>query len=1023
GCDIEVAGGIFTCQCTKNGAFLFASDGAQVNITGGLVENNTATRRAGAVYCSGDSFDGGGSRVTIEGGKFRNNSALELGGAIVAWGATTVVTITGGEFMNNTAKFYGGFIFLEEEASLNCKGAVMSGNYAGDQGGGIYAREATWVNSSCDLIANESPQGAAIYLTNVFGANLENHDVAANLASGGSVVYVAASSVVASEVTFESGVGLQEDSSNRAIQLDGDSSLNAEDCIFYGWRGDTVIYHRNAAAGSLVLDSCDFSGSSATMVVTSPNSDAQIRNAVVSSLTFENAVASTLNDSITLVDRALDCSDPNACGRGCVHSTLGVLCECLEGGECLDGGGELSLDVKTHPAHVTFSPDKVSYILVVSSAATGTTDAIWELQFESGDLALVVVPSSGVLRPGGNVTVAVTGTPSTQDVGGNLTSTFSVTSAGSAISGAAGDANLNVYSTFYLCEAYAYAYWNDGDDDVAFTCLACATIEEEDGVDCSTPGATLASLPIQEGYWRPSLDSLNVSACLNEKACVGATRVASADDYCKDGYRGPYCAVCMDGYGRGVSNSCHFCNNTKAHLLITLGSIFSVVMLLLFALAVVFLIGGLDAIDIVRESVGRKFSFVSKSTSWPTGPGPSLQRRFTTEVVSMDADVAPAYDAASAAKTGDNDNNEGGTRRGRVLPVNYSDTEDDRALARSVGAAGGCCGLGEKIKRLVALLPLNKLKILVVVWQILAVFSGITGVEFPASYSTFLSWISVVNLDIRNIFSASCILPAANFYLGLLASTLGPLVLTAVLVLTYHMAKARAGIGSAGVIARRAAWSRHVAAGLLLTFLVFTSASTVVFKTFACDDKAVEGENYLRADYSISCDTDLHLLFKVYSGLMIAVYPVGIPFLYAVILWKNRELLNPRIVRCKSDPDSADESTTDSSAVLCTASNLKTKTEFSQQELQELEERVQARKEHPELVPSMFLWKDFGPDLYYYEVIECGRRMLLTGVLIFISPQSATQAAMACIFAFGSLLGFELMRPHMDPSDSWLYRL
>ena len=64
-----------------------------------------------------------------------------------------------------------------------------------------------------------------------------------------------------------------------------------------------------------------------------------------------------------------------------------------------------------------------------------------------------------------------------------------------------------------------------------------------------------------------------------------------------------------------------------------------------------------------------------------------------------------------------------------------------------------------------------------------------------------------------------------------------------------------------------------------------------------------------------------------------------------------------------------------------------------------------------------------GPDLYYYEVIECGRRMLLTGVLIFIAPQSATQAAMACIFAFGSLLGFELLRPHMDPSGSWLYRL
>lgn len=64
-----------------------------------------------------------------------------------------------------------------------------------------------------------------------------------------------------------------------------------------------------------------------------------------------------------------------------------------------------------------------------------------------------------------------------------------------------------------------------------------------------------------------------------------------------------------------------------------------------------------------------------------------------------------------------------------------------------------------------------------------------------------------------------------------------------------------------------------------------------------------------------------------------------------------------------------------------------------------------------------------GPDLFYYEVIECGRRMLLTGVLIFVAPRSSMQVATACIFAFGSLMGFELMRPYLDPTDAYLYRL
>ncbi|CAM9737553.1 unnamed protein product, partial [Laminaria digitata] len=162
-----------------------------------------------------------------------------------------------------------------------------------------------------------------------------------------------------------------------------------------------------------------------------------------------------------------------------------------------------------------------------------------------------------------------------------------------------------------------------------------------------------------------------------------------------------------------------------------------------------------------------------------------------------------------------------------------------------------------------------KLKILVVVWQILTAFSSITGVEFPASYARFLTWISVVNLDIGDLFSASCGLPSLNFYVRLLVSTLAPLLLMAVLVLTYRMAKRRAGLGRAGVIAKRDAWSRHVAAGLLLSFLVFTSVSTVVFKVFACDDGVVDGESYLRVDYSISCKSNLHMFFQVYAGLMI----------------------------------------------------------------------------------------------------------------------------------------------------------
>ncbi|CAN0013701.1 unnamed protein product [Ectocarpus sp. 6 AP-2014] len=1003
---ISVEGGNFTAnRAVSSGGFLYATDGANVTIKGAAVSNNVADRRAGAVYCSGEFLDMGGSKVTIEGGTFSNNEALELGGAVVAWGDTTVVTIKGGEFLNNTAKFFGGFIFLEEEASLSCEGALVRGNTAGDQGGGIYARDATWVNSSCDLICNQAPQGAAAYLTStVQVANFQNHTVFDTETSGSSVVYVTETSVIASGVSFQSGGSLQEDSSNSAIQLEGGATLIAEDCVFGGWTGDSVIQNANPAEGSLVLDSCDFGDTAAAMVVTSPNSDARIRNALVGDLTIENAAV--VNNSLALVDRTLGCDNLSICGSGeCVDSALGVLCECLEDDECLGGGGALSIALKTPPPDVTYSPDLVYFELVVSVTANGSTPVIWNLTFWADELSLQVLPSSGILPPGEDATVLVTGSPQGQEVGGDLVSQFVVTSVGTSNSTTGVD--VEVYSAFYLCQAFEYAMPVD-DENAAFSCEQCANIDGAEGLDCEIPGATLASLPVREGYWRSSKESLSIHQCVHHTACVGATQISSAQDYCGEGYQGPYCTVCTEGFGRGAGNTCHSCEGTKSRFLIAAGSLFALVILLLIILAVVYLVGGLDAVEGLRRSLSTRsvLSGRDNSSHKAGSSGKSIGRNALTgsEVEERRGEGAASRKGVTSVPISEVDVSEM-----KSDASSDTDGEDDHAppMARG-GDQPGCCGQGEKIKRWAARLPMDKLKILVVVWQILSVFPSITAVDFPPAYARFLSWIDMLSFDLGHVLSASCVFPVMDFYQSLLLTTLGPLGVAMVLVLTYWIAKRRAGAGSAGSLMRRAAWSRHMAAGLLLSFLVFIATSTMAFKTFACDDEAVEGESYLRADYSIQCHTDKHGWYKVYAGVMIMVYPVGIPLLYAFILWQNRESLNPRVKTGAVVNPRADGST---DRITYKANS------------EDLEEKLEKRRRNPDLIPSMFLWKDFGPEIYYYEVVECGRRILLTGVLVFISPNTAAQVAAACMFAFVSLLGFELLRPHLDPVDSWLYRL
>ena len=391
------------------------------------------------------------------------------------------------------------------------------------------------MNSTCDLIENYSPQGAAIYLTHVESATFKDHNVTQNQASGGSVVYLARSSVVARDVLFE-----PQHSASRAIQMDERTKLDAERCVFNGWLGDAVIFNTNSAAGSLVLDSCDFRGSSAALAVVSPHSDAEIRNAVVSDFTYQRATGTDSNP-LALVDRALDCSDSNACGdERCFESSLGVVCPCLEGGECLKDGGELSFNLEGAPDEEIFHPDNVSYELVVSSARSGTSHAIWSLLVEVDDLVLKVVPSCGVLPPGSEVTVQVTGTPSRRDVGGTLTSRIVLMSLGNTTSGLTAVDRMVINSTYYMCQAHEYARpLRNDDDDGGMSCEQCSTIEGSEGVDCTNPGATKDLLPIQPGYWRSNRNSLEVHECLRSEACKGATEIRTGKDYCADGYTGP----------------------------------------------------------------------------------------------------------------------------------------------------------------------------------------------------------------------------------------------------------------------------------------------------------------------------------------------------------------------------------------------------------------------------------------------------------------------------------------------------
>ncbi|KAG5185731.1 hypothetical protein JKP88DRAFT_311568 [Tribonema minus] len=456
------------------------------------------------------------------------------------------------------------------------------------------------------------------------------------------------------------------------------------------------------------------------------------------------------------------------------------------------------------------------------------------------------------------------------------------------------DANSGFNANWPCCGTGTYS----GTDAVGPACVACTA----DTVNCTAVGATLPTLPLSPGHWRENDTMIPgiIRACPNRQACVGGTGATSigvwtqeagvwslgwsSDAYCAAGYRGPYCAVCADGYAAVTGYKCVEC---------TAGIVGAVVVGMVVLFAVVAL--GLWVLVAAASGLGEG------------------------------ADATSTFAAAS------------GTLK----------------LARA------------------CLIIARHLRTPVIVMQILTQFVSITGVALPLQYLDFLQVMDLISLDLRWLTSPGCVLHL-SFYQRLLLTTLVPLGIAGVILAprAYRRCRPR----SAGAKLQRVCeQDLHVL--LVFAFLVYSGVSLTIFQTFACDYLEYDGPDgtwYLRADYTIQCRTPEHTAYVTYAAIMLLVYPLGIPAIFA---WMIR--LGAADVRERSALASA----------------------------------------------TSFLRKPYSPQTSYWECAECLRRLLLAGLLVFIMPGTAGQTAVACVFASLAGVVYESVRPHEERGEESLYRL
>lgn len=146
----------------------------------------------------------------------------------------------------------------------------------------------------------------------------------------------------------------------------------------------------------------------------------------------------------------------------------------------------------------------------------------------------------------------------------------------------------------------------------------------------------------------------------------------------------------------------------------------------------------------------------------------------------------------------------------------------------------------------------------------------------------------------------------------------------------------------------------------------------MVFGMFSCDSFD-DGTSLLRTDYSIDCDAENRGFWLFYGYLMVLIFPVGVTTMYFVLLFVNRGEIN---------------------------------IDSGERELNE------------HLAGISFLFEPYKGKYWFFEVVETGRRLLMTGVLSTIEPGTFTQLSAGLFGSVAGTLVVGVCRPYLESGDN-----
>ena len=111
----------------------------------------------------------------------------------------------------------------------------------------------------------------------------------------------------------------------------------------------------------------------------------------------------------------------------------------------------------------------------------------------------------------------------------------------------------------------------------------------------------------------------------------------------------------------------------------------------------------------------------------------------------------------------------------------------------------------------------------------------------------------------------------------------------------------------------------------------------------------------LLADYSIGCEAPKYLAWRAYAWIMVMIYPLGIPSLYVVQLFRRRASIDPFVEPVEGE---------------------------APEDLQR--RKLAVREKDKSILYLAFLFAEYEPRCYLFVAFDCVRKLMLTGLMIFV---------------------------------------